>query len=140
MMAWTFPTDPFYFVTECTKSMNWGIGAFYSRSEAHDYLRYISDQDSCQWKCRGEARTGSKGYSNSRRKRQCVFLRGYKIMLRPDIWKKLKDAIVVGCWYLRKHYSNDWNNVRLMQHDEVALWPGVLWSTNFCTKQSLILH
>ena len=42
-----------------------------------------------------------------------------------------------GCGLLVfKHYSNDGNNVRLMHHDEV----GVLWSANFCTKQSLILH
>jgi hypothetical protein len=90
-----------YFVTECTKSMDWGIAVFYARSMPNHNLRLIFDGGSYQWDYRGkvEARTGSKStditVSNGGDPNQCVFLGGYKIMLRPDIWEKLKGATIV---------------------------------------------
>ena len=90
-----------YFVTECTKSMDWGIAVFYARSTPDDHLQYIFDQESYRWKCRGkvEARVGSKSDHkfdcDTEEPNQCVFLRGYKIMLRQDIWDQLTGPIVV---------------------------------------------
>ena len=90
-----------YFVTESTKSMDWGIAVFYARSTTDDYLRFIFDRESYRWKRRGkvEARVGSKSTDkfdcDAGEPNQCVFLRGYKIMLRQDIWDKLKSALVV---------------------------------------------
>ena len=90
-----------YFVTECTKSMDWGIAVFYARSRANHNLRFLSDGETCRWNYRGkvEARIGSQStdmtVSGGGEPNQCVFLRGYKIMLRPDIWVKLNSATTV---------------------------------------------
>ena len=87
-----------YFVTECTKTMDWGIAVFYARQRADGYLRFIFDRESYRWRRQGkvEARVGSKSADNidynTGEPNQCVFLRGYKIMLRQDIWDKLKSA------------------------------------------------
>ena len=90
-----------YFVTECTKSVNWGIAVFYGHPMADDKLRFIFDGGSYWWKPRNkvEARVGPKSkdilLSDDDEPNQCVFLRGYKIMLRRDIWDKLKSAVAV---------------------------------------------
>jgi hypothetical protein len=90
-----------YFVTESTKSVDWGIAVFYAQPTADDYLRLIFDQESYQWKRRGkvEARVGSQSMDkfdcDTGGPNQCVFLRGYKIMLRQDIWDKLSSTTVV---------------------------------------------
>ena len=90
-----------YFVTESTKSVDWGIAVFYAQQTADDYLRLNFDQGSYQWKRRGkvEARVGSQSMDkfdcDTGGPNQCVFLRGYKIMLRQDIWDKLNSATVV---------------------------------------------
>ena len=90
-----------YFVTECTKATDWGIAVFYARSRANHNLQFIADGESYQWNYRGkvEARIGSQStditVSDSGKPNQCVFLRGYKIMLRPDIWDKLNSATIV---------------------------------------------
>ena len=92
-----------YFVTESTKSMDWGIAVFYARPTADHYLRFIFDGESYRWVRRGkvEARVGSKSTDNfdcdrdTGEPNQCVFLRGYKIRLRQDIWDKLNSATVV---------------------------------------------
>ena len=91
-----------YFVTECTKSTDWGIAVFYARSMPNDHLQFIFDQESYQWRRRGgkvEARVGSKSTDkfdcDTGEPNQCVFLRGYKIMLRQDIWDQITGAIVV---------------------------------------------
>ena len=90
-----------YFVTECTKSTDWGIAVFYARSTPDDRLQFIFNQESYQWKRRGkvEARVGSKSTDkfdcDTGEPNQCVFLRGYKIMLRQDIWDQLTGALVV---------------------------------------------
>ena len=91
-----------YFVTECTKSVDWGIAVFYARSEDNHNLRLIFDGESYQWECRGkiDARIGSQSTDTTVPDRgepnQSVFLGGYKIMLRQDIWDKLKSAITVA--------------------------------------------
>ncbi|KAF8336673.1 hypothetical protein F5887DRAFT_987264 [Amanita rubescens] len=91
-----------YFVTECTKSKNWGIAVFYGNAVANNDHRAIFDSETCQWKYRGktDARVGPKPKDivllDDDEPNQCVFLRGFKIMLRPDIWDKL-NAIDVTC-------------------------------------------
>ena len=87
-----------YFVTECTKSVNWGIAVFYKRPMANHSIRFISDGESHSWACWGkvEARVGPEStditVSDSGEPNQCVFLRGFKIMLRSDVWEKLKST------------------------------------------------
>ena len=96
-----FPNGSLYFVTECTKSINWGTAVFYPHPTTSDYLRLTFDQESCQWDSQGkvDARTGPKAKdiisSDEEEPNQCVFIRGYKIMLRQDIWDKLKSAVMV---------------------------------------------
>ena len=91
-----------YFVTECTKSVDWGIAVFYARSTAYHSLRLTFDGDSYQWDYRGkvEARTGSNSaditVSDGAEPNQCVFLGGFKIMLRPEIWDELKMASIAS--------------------------------------------
>ena len=94
------PNGSLYLVTECTKSINWGTAVFYPHPTTSDYLRLTFDQESCQWDCQGkvDARTGPKAkdiIGSNDEPNQCVFLRGYKIMLRQDVWDKLKKAQVV---------------------------------------------
>ena len=90
-----------YFVTECIKSVNWGVAVFYANSNTADNLRFIFDEESCRWVRRDkvEARIGPKPkdiiVSDDEEPNQCVFLRGFKIMLRPDIWDKLKGTMAV---------------------------------------------
>jgi hypothetical protein len=90
-----------YFVTESTKSMDWGIAVFYAQPTADHFLRFVLKGESYRWVRRGkvEARVGSKstdGFDcDTGEPNQCVFLRGYKIMLRQDIWDKLNSATVV---------------------------------------------
>ena len=95
------PNGSLYFVTECTKSINWGTAVFYPHPTTSDYLRLTFDQGSCQWDCQGkvDARTGPKAkdiiVSDEEEPNQCVFLRGYKIMLRQNVWEKLKSAVMI---------------------------------------------
>ena len=90
-----------YFVTECIKSKNWGIAVFYGRTRAGDDLRVNFNEGSCQWGRRGkvEARAGPKPkdivLSDDDEPNQCVFLRGFKLMLRPDVWDKVKSSTTV---------------------------------------------
>ncbi|KAF8717162.1 hypothetical protein AX14_012202 [Amanita brunnescens Koide BX004] len=84
------------FVTECIKSANWGIAVFYARPDADGYLRFIVNEGSYRWQRRGkvEARVGPSptdisASDGERIRSQCVFLHGYKIMLRSDILEKL---------------------------------------------------
>lgn len=94
-----------YFVTECTKSVDWGIGVFYARSTAYHTLRFTFDGESYQWDYRGkvEARTGSNSAditaSDGAEPNQCVFLGGFKIMVRPEIWDKLKMTSMASYQY-----------------------------------------
>ena len=91
-----------YFITECTKSVNWGIAVFYARPILNDNLRFIFDGDSYRWDSRGkvEARVGPDSestdmtVSDGGKPNQCVFLRGYKIMLRSDVWNKLNSTTI----------------------------------------------
>lgn len=91
-----------YFVTECIKSKNWGIAVFYEDAVANNEHRAIFDSEMCHWEYRGktDARVGPKQEDvvllDDDEPNQCVFLRGFKIMLRPDIWDKL-NAIDVAC-------------------------------------------
>ena len=93
------PNGSLYFVTECTKSINWGHAVFYAHPIHSDYLRLTFDQESCQWESQGkvDARTGPKAkyiVGSDEEPNQCVFIRGYKIMLRQDVWAKLKSTVM----------------------------------------------
>ena len=92
-----------YVVTECTKCTDWGIAVFYAPSTPNHNLRFISEGESYHWDSRGkvDARTGSKSTDASvsddglGEPNQCVFLGGFKIMLRSDVWDKLKSVTSV---------------------------------------------
>lgn len=90
-----------YLVTECIKSMNWGISVFYSLPTTNSSLRFIFNEGQCLWYSRGkiEARAGPERgditISEEEEPNQCVFVRGYKIMLRSDIWDKMRSAVDV---------------------------------------------
>ena len=90
-----------YFVTECIKSVNWGIAVFYAQPKDDENLRLIFDEGSCRWAPGDnvEVRVGPKQkdviVSDDDEPNQGVFLRGYKIMLQPDIWDRLKTAMAV---------------------------------------------
>jgi hypothetical protein len=91
-----------YFVTDCIKSVNWGIATFYASPAANDYLHLVFDERSCRWEYLGkvEARDGPRSTDivtpDGGEPNQCVFLRGYKIMLQPHVWHRLRSTIVVG--------------------------------------------
>ena len=90
-----------YFVTECIKSAHWGIAVFYANPIPDDHLRFIVEEGSCRWEKRGkvESRIGPNPKdiipSDDEEPNQCVFLRGYKIILRSDVWDKLKGTMAV---------------------------------------------
>ncbi|KAF8335282.1 hypothetical protein F5887DRAFT_614491 [Amanita rubescens] len=95
------PNGSLYFVTDCIKSVNWGIATFYAPSTAYDDLHLVFDETSCRWEFRGkvEAREGPRPMdvivADGEEPNQCVFLRGYKIMLQQHIWDKLWNAVAV---------------------------------------------
>lgn len=94
------PNGSIYFVTECTKSINWGTAVFYAQPKTSDYLQLTFNQESCQWVSQGkvDARTGPKGkdiISSDDEPNQCIFLRGFKVMLRQDVWDQLKSAVMI---------------------------------------------
>ena len=96
-----FPNGSLYLVTECVKSANWGTAVFYASPTISDYLQLNFEQESCEWESVGkvDARKGPKQkeiVASDDEPNQCVFIRGYKIMLRQDIWDKLKSSFVVG--------------------------------------------
>lgn len=90
-----------YLVTECIKSANWGIAVFYAHPIPDENLRVILEEGSCQLVPgdKIDARVGPRPNDiivlDGEEPNQCLFLRGYKIMLRPDIWGKLKGAMTV---------------------------------------------
>lgn len=93
-----------YLVTECTKSTNWGISVFYGNTKANNDRHLMFDKGSCRWEIyrdKVDARVGPKPrdiiHSDNDEPNQCVFLRGIKIMLRPDIWDGLNGIIDVRC-------------------------------------------
>jgi hypothetical protein len=80
-----------YFITECTKTVNWGIAVFYACPTANHNIRFISNGESYSWAYWGKvvARVGPEStdvtVSDSGEPNQCVFLWGFKIMLRSDV-------------------------------------------------------
>ena len=97
------PNGSLYFVTDCIKSVSWGIATFYGPSTAYDDLHLDFGERSCQWKFRGkvDAREGPRSMdvivADGEEPNQCVFLRGYKVMLQQHIWDKLLwNTVVVG--------------------------------------------
>jgi hypothetical protein len=98
-----------YFVTECIKSVNWCLAVF-NDPKAHHHLRFIVNDGSCWWDEQGnvdvkvEARVGPDPEDiTDEEPNQCVFLRGYKITLRPDIWNKLKNSVAFSSTRAARH-------------------------------------
>ena len=96
-----FPNGSLYLVTECAKSPNWGTAVFYATPTISDDLWLDFDQESCQWASLGkvDAEKGPKQsdiIASDEEPNQCVFICGYKIMLRQDIWDKLKSSFMAG--------------------------------------------
>ena len=96
-----FPNGSLYLVTECVKSANWGNAVFYASPTISDYLWLNFGQEPCQWASLGkvDARKGPKEKdiaASDEKPNQCVFICGYKVMLRQDIWDKLRSSFMVG--------------------------------------------
>ena len=95
------PNGSLYFVTDCIKSVNWGIATFSAPSTAYDALHLDFDEGSCRWEFRGkvEARVGPRPMdviiTDDEEPNQCVFLGGYKVMLQQRIWDKLQNGVFV---------------------------------------------
>ncbi|KAF8340211.1 hypothetical protein F5887DRAFT_855097, partial [Amanita rubescens] len=82
-----FPNGSLYLVTECVKTANWGTAVFYASPTTSDYLWLDFDEGSCQWESLGniDATKGPKQkdiVASDEEPNQCVFICGYKIMLR----------------------------------------------------------
>ena len=99
------PNGSLYLVTGCTKTGNWGIGALYGQPADTDYLEFTSgDQSSRQpyrWKKSGPILTKVGPTStdivvaDGEEPNQCIFLRGYKIILGEKLWKGLKEKALL---------------------------------------------
>jgi hypothetical protein len=116
------PNGSLYLVTSCIKCTHWGIAVFDRPSASQDYLQFVenealatTDQNLCSkydWKGSGAfiAKVAidsdipdSRDGDNSN---QCVFLRGYKIMLRKDVWDNAIDPYSTGTSYITTSSSS----------------------------------
>ncbi|KIL56457.1 hypothetical protein M378DRAFT_468977 [Amanita muscaria Koide BX008] len=112
-----------YIVTSCIKCTDWGIAVFDRPSYPQDYLRFITNEENqpgqskYRWKGSGAympkvaLNRGDAGFNDVDGPNQCVFLRGYKIMLRKDIWKNIMNRQFAGTSYVtatpyRPHSGN----------------------------------
>ena len=87
-----YPNGSLYFVTECIKSKSWGIASFYGQKNPNNTVGVVFEDESCRWEYRGKLETRVGPAPTHGEPNQCVFLRGYRIMLRRDIWDKLMSA------------------------------------------------
>ncbi|KIL58041.1 hypothetical protein M378DRAFT_346021 [Amanita muscaria Koide BX008] len=77
-----------YLITSFTKCAQWGIGVFDRPCDPGQGLRFVSSPFG--WKgSSGAAITKVADPKQGDTANQCVFLRGYKIMIRQDIFDKL---------------------------------------------------
>ncbi|KAM6497425.1 hypothetical protein JOM56_007898 [Amanita muscaria] len=102
------PNGSLYIVTSCIKSTDWGIAVFDRPSNPQDYLRFITNEENqtgqskYRWKGSGAYKSkvapnpGSADSNAAGSPNQCVFLRGYKIMLPEDIWNNITNSQSTG--------------------------------------------
>ncbi|KAM6499196.1 hypothetical protein JOM56_004704 [Amanita muscaria] len=76
-----------YLVTSFTKCTQWGIAVFDRPCDSGQALTFVSNPLS--WKGLGALTTKVANLNKGDTPNQCVFLRGYKIMIRQDIFDKL---------------------------------------------------
>ncbi|KIL56460.1 hypothetical protein M378DRAFT_89245, partial [Amanita muscaria Koide BX008] len=98
------PNGSLYIVTSCIKCTDWGIAVFDRPSNPQDYLRFTTNEENqngqskYRWKGSGAyipkvaLNQGSADSNDADGPNQCVFLRGYKIMLRKDIWDNIANS------------------------------------------------
>ncbi|KAM6499185.1 hypothetical protein JOM56_004693 [Amanita muscaria] len=114
------PNGSLYLVTSCIKCTHWGIAVFDRPSASQDYLQFIENEvlattnrdlrSKYDWKGLGSFiakvaidipdSTGDDGTN------QCIFLRGYKIMLRKDVWDNAIDPHSTGTSYITTSSSS----------------------------------
>lgn len=97
------PNGSLYVVTGCVKAKHWGIAVFDRPSAPQDYLQFIADdpgqnqdaQQTFNWKRIGAVITKIGPNSqdvdtaDDEEPNQCLFLRGYRVMIRQPIWEML---------------------------------------------------
>ncbi|KIL57512.1 hypothetical protein M378DRAFT_87818 [Amanita muscaria Koide BX008] len=111
-----------YLVTTCIKCTDWGIAVF-ERPSAPDCLRFIIDEGLAEqnhpkysWEGLGAFITrvtpnpNNLGSNDGNILNQCVFLRGYKIELRKDIWDNLESSqSTTKSYTTTSHFANKGN-------------------------------
>ncbi|KAM6497435.1 hypothetical protein JOM56_007908 [Amanita muscaria] len=92
--------------TSCIKCTDWGIAVFDRPSNPQDYLRFttnetgVTGQSKYRWQGSGSyvakvaPNPGSADSNAAGSPNQCVFLRGYRIMLPKNIWNNITNSKV----------------------------------------------
>ena len=106
--------------SEIIKSRNWGIAAFYECSTPPNYVELTFDKGlgntrtSYRWKPKRKVMpsTGPSSedlvISEDDKPNLCLFLRGYKIMLRQDLWDRLDNTLSVSVHSRDGKSSKEW--------------------------------
>ncbi|KAM6499202.1 hypothetical protein JOM56_004710 [Amanita muscaria] len=115
------PNGSLYLVTSCIKCTDWGIAVFDRPSASQDYLQFIEHEfqttnrnlhSKYDWKGSGAfiAKVAMDSCIPDSRdddgSNQCIFLRGYKIMLRKDVWDNAIDPYSTGTSYITTSSSS----------------------------------
>ncbi|KIL56465.1 hypothetical protein M378DRAFT_89246 [Amanita muscaria Koide BX008] len=96
------PNGSLYIVTSCIKCTDWGIAVFDRPSESQDYLRLETGRSNYSWQGSGAyiakvaPNLGSADSDAAGIPNQCIFLRGYKIMLPEDTWDNITNSQFTG--------------------------------------------
>lgn len=117
-----------YLVTGCVKAKEWGIAVFDRPSSSQDYLRFVADASphehdddaSYSWEMMGAViakivpNTDDDDddviTNDGEEHNQCLFLRGYKIMLREQIWNLLVNRQLDPAQFLAQQETNRTNH------------------------------
>ena len=96
-----------YLVTACVKCKHCGIAVFHSPPAPEDYIRFTSESTPrAKYGWEGSASIIGKicphaelANATESEQNQCIFLRGFKIMLSQDVWNSVashRDAILTN--------------------------------------------
>ncbi|KIL70871.1 hypothetical protein M378DRAFT_66153 [Amanita muscaria Koide BX008] len=107
------PNGSLYLVTSCIKCTHWGIAVFDRPSASQDYLQFVDNEVLTitnqnlhlrhHWSGSGAfitKVTRDSDIPDDDGPNQCIFLRGYKIMLRKDVWDNAVDPHSTGTSYI----------------------------------------